>query len=255
MRDFNLLRHPSLAVSINGAAVEKRPSRFLLATDAAFHTVRAGISFPADAETGRIGDAVSVSLSEDGVESLLFTGSVTHAGRNGAYRCLPLSDGCLKLGATAVNPAYRKEKARVILQDTLDAAGIGDAAVTCPDQEIARFSTDWISGAVCLDLLVRALAEYNHAGLRWFFDAADTFRFGTADDSGRNEGARFAFETGKSVYEAGLDAVGRWISVPPLPIRHSQAFALDGAEMVSVRTDLFVSARKSRLIIWYKAAV
>jgi hypothetical protein len=155
-----------------------------------------------------------------------------------------------KLCDTAIAAAYRKETAQVILQDTLDAAGIVRTAVTCPAVEIGRFSTEKIPADMHVRHLIKALEEHGHMGLRFFFDAEDVFHFGTAADTGKNEGAVFAFETGKNILKT-REGV---IEVLPLPIRHSQKVTVDGAELITTRTDLTVAGSRSRLVLWLEAA-
>jgi hypothetical protein len=244
------LEHPALNVSINGTAAGARPSSFSLITDQEFHSVVAALRFPADAGTGRTGDPVTVSLSIADEKHLLFTGEVYSAGVYGKYRDLALTDGFKKLCDTSIIAAKRKEKASVILQDTLGKAGIGKTAIACPAVEIGRFSTEKIPADRCIKQLIKALEEHGCKGLRFFFDADNTFRFGTADDTGKNEGAAYEFQTGKNIVrksEAG------WIQILPLPIRHSQEVIVDGTSLVTCRTDLIISGSKSRLLLWLRA--
>jgi hypothetical protein len=240
--------HPILNVSVNGAAIEKRPSSFSLMTDDGIASVVSFLKFPADSEIGKSGDPVKVHLSVAGQEYLLFTGNVLAAGIHGAYRDLILTDSYSKLFKTPVTAAYRKENAKVILSDTLDIAGIEKTSITCPAVEIARFSTEKITAFLCIKLLIKTLEEHGHTGLRFFFDAEDTFRFGTAKDTGKNEGAAYEFETGKNILKTGN---GR-IEVLPLPIRHSQEVTVDGVKLTISRTDLSISGSHSRLTLWLR---
>jgi hypothetical protein len=199
-------------------------------------------------DAGNAGDPVTVRLSFADEQHLLFTGEIYSAGVHGAYRNLALTDGYRKLCDTGIIAAYRKETAAVILQDTLDKAGIGNTAITCPAVEMARFSTENIPADRCIKLLIKALEEHGHKGLRFFFDAEDTFRFGTAEDTGKNEGPVFEFETGKNILKKGEG----FIEVLPLPIRHSQTVMVDGTELCACRTDLTVSGKRSRLKLWLR---
>jgi hypothetical protein len=189
-------------------------------------------------------------LSLAGEECLLFTGNALSAGIHGAYRDLILADGCSKLFTTPIIAAYRRETAKIILQDALGSAGIEKTAITCPDVEIARFSTEKTTAFLCIKLLIKTLEEHGHAGFRFFFDEKDTFRFGTAGDTGKNEGPVYEFETGKNILKKGIGK----IEVPPLPIRHSQEVIVDGVKLVTSRTNLSVSGSHSRLILWLRAA-
>jgi hypothetical protein len=245
----NRVEHPILNVAIGGVA-GKRPSAFTLITDDGFPSVVAHLRYPADEVTGNSGEPVTVTMPLGDNEHLLFTGEVYSAGIHGGYRDLALTDGYKKLCDTDVVAAWRKEAAKVILQDTLDSAGIGKTAITCPAVEIARFSTKKIPAEYCIRLLIKALEEHGHRGLRFFFDAGDTFRFGTADDTGKNDGAVFVFETGKNIVKKGMG----WIEVLPVPVRHSQAVSVDGVNLLSARTALTISGIHSRLILWLREA-
>jgi hypothetical protein len=246
LQSSNRLEHPILSVSVPGAS--GRPSAFSLITDEAFPSVGAYLRYPPDVAIGNAGDPVTVHLSTADEKQLLFTGAIYSAGIHGAYRDLALTDGYKKLCDTSVAAAYRKENAKVILRDTLDKAGIGKTAITCPAVEIARFSTENIPADTCLKLLIGALEEHGHTGLRFFFDAENTFRFGTAGDTGKNGGPVFEFQAGKNILKKG----DGFIEVLPLPIRHLQTVVVDGVELVTHRTALFVSGAHSRLKLWLK---
>jgi hypothetical protein len=245
------LEHPVLEVSIGGTVVEKRPTAFNLITAEAYPQLMARLSYPQDVAIGNSGDPVKVQLLISGEPHLLFTGEIYGAAIHGAFRDLSLTDGFKKLCDTPVVCAYRKETAKVILQDTLDQAGITDTAITCPSVEVARFSTETIPADQTITLLIKALEEHGHKGLRFFFDAEDTFRFGTIEDTGKNEGTDFEFETGGNILKKG----DGWIEVLPLPIRHSQEVTVDGKTLIPFRTDLLLSGRRSRLVLWFGEAL
>jgi len=250
MGNSNRLEHPVLNVTIDGTVTKKQPSVFSLMTDEGIASVVSFLKFPADSGIGKPGDPVQIHLSLNDEKHLLFTGEVLSAGIHGAYRDLILTDGTSKLFNTQIIAAYRKETAKTILQDTLDSAGIEKTSVTCPDVEIARFSTEKITAFLCIKLLIKTLEEHGHGGLRFFFDAENTFRFGTADDTGKNEGTVYEFETGKNILKKGIGK----IEVLPLPIRHSQEVKVDGVKFITSRTDLSVSGSRSRLILWLREA-
>jgi hypothetical protein len=251
MQASNRLEHPVLEVSIGGSAVDKRPHAFSLITDQGFPSVLAKLSYPQDAASGNTHDPVTVSLTVSDERYLLFTGEIFSVGIHGAFRDLDLTDGYKKLCDTRIINAYRKEMAKVILQDALDQAGIKKTKITCPSVEVARFSTDKITADNSITLLIKALEEHGCTGLRFFFDEEDTFRFGTADDTGKNDGAAFEFETGKNILKKG----DGWIEILPLPIRHSQEVTVDGVKLIPFRTDLHVSGIHSRLVLWLKEVV
>jgi hypothetical protein len=204
--------------------------------------------FPSNEDTEKIGDQVSVRITAGGDEYLLFTGEIYSSGVHGKYHELCLTDSYKKLCDTYVVTAYRKEQAKAILQDTLDSSGITEASVTCPPVEIARFSTKKIPALHVLKQLIRALEEHGCLGLRFFFDEEDKFHFGTAGDTGKNEGSVFEFESGKSIIKKGEG----FIEVMPLPIRHTQEVIVDGAPLITRRTSLTVSGNQSRLILWLR---
>jgi hypothetical protein len=240
--------HPVLNIKINGVTIDKRPSSFSLITDEGISSVMSVLVFPADSGVGKSGDHVQIYLSLDEQEHLLFTGNIMTAGIGGAYRNLILSDGFSKLIKTPVVAAYRKETAKAILQDTLESAGIEKIVITCPDVEIARFSTEKISSYLCIKLLIKTLEEHGHTGLKFFFDAEDAFRFGTIENTGKNEGAIYEFETGKNILKKG----SRRIEVLPLSIRHSQEVIVDGVKLIVSRTAFNISGSHSRLALFLR---
>jgi hypothetical protein len=210
----------------------------------------ANLLFPSDSGIGNKGDAINVNLCYGDYEGLLFTGEIYGAVIRGAYRHLCLTDGYRKLCDTMVVAAYRKEMANIILSDTLGAAGINETAITCPPEEIARFSTQEIPAEKIIIDLIKALEAHGHTGLRFFFDEKNTFHFGTSQNTGKNSGETFAFETGKNIFKKGIGA----IEIMPLPIRHTQDVIVDGASLVTSRTDLYLSGRSSKLILWLEGA-
>jgi hypothetical protein len=250
LQNFNRLEHPILQVSIGGTPVDKRPSSFRLITDRGFPSAVAHLRYPAESGIGSQGDQVTLSLTYGDQEQLIFTGEVYGAKDHKTYRDLALTDGYKKLCDTKIVAAYRKEMASVILQDSLDAAGISDTAVTCPAVEIARFSTQKIPCDLIIAGLIKALEEHGFYGLKFFFDEKNVFHFGTSQDTGKNDGENFIFETGKNILKKGDGE----IEVLPLPIRHTQNVTVDGIPLAAFRTDLYMSAFHSKLILWLEAA-
>lgn len=250
MQESDRIQFPVLEVSIGGSVISRRPSAFDLVTDSGFPSVMARISYPADVSSGKKGDEIAVSVAVGGEKSLLFTGEVYDAKVRGAYRELALTDGYKRLWDTTVTPAYRKEKASVILQDALGAAGISSSSITCPSVELARFSSPSASVSACISLLIKALEEHGHPGLRYFFDAKNVFRFGTVDDTGINEGSSVSLKTGQNILQKGAG----WVEVLPVAIRHSQMITIDGTKVLPYRTELHISRERSRLMLWVKAA-
>jgi hypothetical protein len=245
-----MLRYPVIEVSIGGNVADNRPAEFRLMTQAGFPSAQSWLLYPADSGAGTAGDDITVSLASGDKSDLYFTGMIYSANIHGQYRKLYLTDGNKKLCDTLFTAAYRKEKAANILEDILGAAGITEKSITCPGVELARFSTPERAARVCIDLLIDALKEHGAEGLTYFFDEKDIFHFGTEADTGRNEGEAFSFETGKDILRSGSG----WIEVLPRPIRHSQAIAVNGKPMLAVRTDLTVSRKATRLILWIKEA-
>jgi hypothetical protein len=246
----DILHYPVLEITINGTKIEKRPSAFSLVTDRGVPSVMAHLSYPADVTEGNAGDLITVSLLSGETTMLLFTGEIYDAKVHGAYRDLRLIDGYKKLCDTLFNPAYRKEQAKVIVEDALGAAGIADQKITVPPVELARFSLVSSPVKICLDLLIKALEEHGYHGLRYFFDAENIFRFGTLDDTAVNEGDAVNLETAKTIIRTGSG----WVETLPLPIRHSQAVSIDGVPMKTYRTSLRVSRGQSRLRLWVEGA-
>jgi hypothetical protein len=246
----NFLKHPVLTVSIAGQDIDKQPSSFSLITDQDLPSVMARLAYPHDTVVGAVSDPVTVFLLIDGEPVRYFTGTVYKIYEEGKLQVLELTDGYKKLCDTMVTPAYRKETAKAILQDALDAAGITETKVSCPAVTVGRFSTVSISAARCITLLIKVLEEHGVLGLRYFFDEQDVFHFGTGVDTGKNEGEAVAFESGKDI----LSKEDGYIEVLPYPIRHSQSITIDEVTMATVRTDLIVSRQRSRLTLWTRKA-
>jgi hypothetical protein len=242
------LQYPVLEVSIGGNVIDQRPARFTLLTAQGFPAIMSKLTYSSEAIIGSIGDSVIVSLIEGGEKNVLFTGEIYDAKTRGAHYELSLTDGYKRLHDTMVVNAYRKETAKDILQDTLDTAGITDTAITCPPVTLARFSTDNIAADMSIDLLIRALEQHDIQGLRFFFDVENIFHFGTSGDTGKNEGPAITLETGKNIIRRGEG----FVELLPLPLRHSQFLTIDGLLMETIRTELTVSQRRSRLVAWVK---
>jgi hypothetical protein len=249
-----MLRYPILEVSVSGNSVDRRPGGFTLITDQGYPHIMAQVTYPADAGVGSAGDAIVIVLIEqeigDEQKTTLFTGAIYDVKTRGAYRAVYLTDGYKKLHDARIINAYRKESAKNILQDILGAAGIAETAVTCPAVELARFSTDRISAARSITLLIKTLEQRGITGLRFFFDADNIFHFGTDADTGKNEGIEIRLETGKNIIKTG----DGWVETLPLPVRHSQTVILNGAAMETTRTELTISGSHSRLRLWVKEA-
>ena len=248
MQSSEMLRRPLIEVSTGGAAIADYPAQFTLSTRAGFHAATARLLYPADSEAGNTGDDITVSLVSDDKSGLYFTGVVYSANTHGKYRELLLADSYKKLCETDFTAAYRKEKAASILDDILGAAGINEKSVTCPGVELARFSTQTIPARLCIDLLIDALKEHGEEGLAWFFDEKDIFHFGTARDTGRNDGEAETFETGKNIARSGSG----WIEVLPRPIRHTRKITVNGEPLITTRMDLAVSLLSSRLVLYLR---
>jgi hypothetical protein len=251
LKNAELLRRPVVEVSIGGTIVERHASLFAPAAQAGFHAAKARLLYPADYDAGNIGDAITVSLVSENTKDRYFSGVIYSANTHGKHRELRLADGYKKLCETDFIAAYRKEKAASILGDILGAALITEKALTCPDVILARFSTRSIPARLCIDLLIDALAEYGFEGLGYFFDAEDSFHFGTAADTGKNEGGEENFETGKNITRSGSG----WIEVLPRPIRHTQQIVVNNKTMLTVRTDVTVSRTISRLTLWIREVI
>ena len=243
----SILRH-TLAVEFNGRASEKRAVRFTLLTQKGYSSVMAALYFPFDTKEGKKDDTVKVYLADKEKRDLYFTGTVHHATEIDSYRKLFLTDGYWKLCHTSFTASYRKEKASVIIDDILEAAGISEKSVTVPDIELARFSTQPVRASLVLDMLIDALKAHGAKELCYFFDEKDCFHFGTKKDTGKNTGDTFRFDSKESILSRGAD----WIEVLPVPIRHSMTVTVDGVSMETIRTELTVTEKASRLILHIK---
>jgi hypothetical protein len=249
LADFNRVEHPVLNVTINGEQPERRPSVFTLHTDEGLPNIESRLDFPSDSAQYHHGDEVVVKMLLGNEESLVFTGAAYWP-----YMSLPrrnfllLTDGYGKLRSRYFISTYRKEQAKVILQDLLDKAGITKTSITCPPVLLHRFSTNKIAPERTIRLLIEALEEHGHEGLRFFFDEKDVFHFGTEKDTGRNEGEVYEFETGKNI----IEKEDGMIKVLPLPVRHTQKVLVDGETFITSRTHLQVSGKHSYLKLWLR---
>ena len=243
MASSDFLKRQILEVSIGGAAVDAHAASFSLKTSAGTRHVLAGLFYPSDSETGNAGDDITVSVITDGKTDLYFTGVICKVCSGDSKRELILADSFKKLCETKYTCAYRKEKASVILEDILGAAGITMTSITCPDVELARFSTGTRPCRLIIDQLIDALVSHGFEWISYFFDAKDVFHFGTVDDTGVNEGEAYEFDTAKNI----LHTSGGWIETLPAPIRHTQKITVNGAEQWTIMTSLLISGRKSRL--------
>lgn len=235
-------------VSLSGQRVAKRPLSFRLVTDQCLPTAICELEYPSSVQFGKDGDEVVVSLKTPEKTTVLFTGQVYDAKVYGNVRKLSLADGYKKLFDTALSTAYRKEAAGVILSDILDAAGITDRQITCPDVEILRFSHAEKTAVELVASLVETLKTFGFSGLRYFFDAENLFRFGTIDDSAVNTGEALSLETGRTIIEKRPERIMTF----PAAFRHSQILEVDGVSLVATRTELVLSARRSYLAIMVK---
>lgn len=235
-------------VSLSGQRIAKRPLSFRLVTDQCLPTAICELEYPSSVDFGKDGDEIVVSLKTPESSSLLFTGQVYDAKVYGSARRLSLADGYKKLFDTTLSTAYRKEAAGVILSDILDAAGIADRNITCPDVEIPRFSHAEKTVVELLASLIETLKSFGFSGVRYFFDAENIFRFGTIDDSAVNTGEVLSLETGKTIIEK---RPGRIVTFPAA-FRHSQNLEVDGMSLIATRTELVLSAHRSYLAIRVK---
>jgi hypothetical protein len=246
MANSDALKHQILAVSIGGSVVDKHAVSFRLRTASGFHAVAARLLYPADSGVGSVDDDITVSLITNNKTDLYFTGKIYSAALQDSRRELLLTDSYQKLCGSEYAAAYRKEKAAAILEDILGTAEISDTLITCPDVELARFSTPTMPCRHLIGLLIDALTAHGFAGLTYFFDAKDVFHFGSISDTGINEGEAHAFESAKNILKTGSG----WIETLPAPIRHTQKVAVNGKELLTVRTDVIISGKRSRLAMY-----
>jgi hypothetical protein len=250
MASNDALKRQTLEVSIGGSVVDRHAVSFRLQTASGFPAVAARLLYPADSDVGSVGDDITVSLITDNKTDLYFTGKIYAAALQDSKRELLLTDSYKKLCDEEYTAAYRKEKAAAMLDDILGAAGISDTLLTCPDVELALFSTQAMPCRHIINLLIDALTAHGFVGLTYFFDAKDVFHFGTADDTGINEGETYAFESAKNILKTGSG----WIETLPAPIRHTQKITVNGIELLTVRTDVTISGKRSRLALYFGEA-
>lgn len=245
MPSNKIIHRHTLEVELNGQLTDTRACRFNLVTQKGSPSVISALYFPFDANEGKEGDTVKVYLADKEKRDLYFTGTALEARKEGRYRKLLLVDSHSKLCSTSFTASYRKEKASVIIDDILEAAGVSEKSVTVPDVELARFSTKTIPAHLVLDILIDALKEHSAKELYYFFDEKDCFHFGTPKDTGKNTGGAFRFDTKETIFSRGAD----WIETLPFPIRHSMTVTVDGVAMETIRTELAVTEKASRLIL------
>jgi hypothetical protein len=246
MASSDALKHQILAVSIGGSLVDQHAVSFRLRTTSGFPAVAARLLYPADSDIGSVGDDITVSLITNHKTDLYFTGKIYSAALQDSRRELLLTDSYQKLCGGEYAAAYRKENAAAILDDILGAAEIRDTLITCPDVELARFSTQTMQCHRLIDLLIEALKAHGFAGINYFFDAKDVFHFGTISDTGINEGEAYTFESAKNIVKTG----SLWIETLPAPIRHTQKVTVNGKELFTVQTDVSISGKRSRLALY-----
>jgi hypothetical protein len=152
MASSDALKRQILSVSIGGSVVDQHAVSFRLQTASGFHAVAARLLYPADSDVGNTGDDITVSLITDNKTDLYFTGKIYSAALQNSTRELLLTDSYQKLCEGEYAAAYRKEKAAAILDDILQAAGISETLITCPDVELARFSTPTMPCRRLIDL-------------------------------------------------------------------------------------------------------
>jgi hypothetical protein len=255
MSSSEFLKRQILEVSIAGAIVESHASVFRLKTSSFSHGISASLEYPSDSETGNAEDEISISVITDGISVLYFTGTIKEVSLQDSKRILILTDGYKKLCESTYVCAYRKEKASVVLDDILSAAEITEKSITCPDVELARFSTKTETCKRLIDLLIDSLKSYGFEKIDYFFDEKNIFHFGTFEDMrnkflGKNETeADSTFESAKNI----ISMRNGTVETLPAPIRHSQSITVNGEEKITHFTDLIISGKKSRLLMHTQA--
>lgn len=245
MPSNNILHRQLLEAELNGKTSDKRAVQFTLITQQGYPSVIASLYFPFDTKDGKKGEKIKVYLTDKEKRDIYFTGTVYSTTVEDRYRKLILTDSYCKLCCTPFTAAYRKEKASLIIDDILQAAGITEKSVSVPDVELARFSTQTLPANRILDILIDALKEHGAKDLVYFFDENNCFHFGTKKDTGKNKGSSFSFDHKKTILSRGKD----WIEVLPAPIRHSMKISVDGASFETIRTELTVRGKSSRLFL------
>lgn len=245
------IQRPVVNVMINGKDITDKIHKFTLTTDSDLPHIVSQLEYSNDFNKAKPDDSIQVTLSYGQKTYRIFSGHIFRISNERQKTVLHLIDGFVKLWTVICTVSYRKEKAKVILTDIIQKAGLQDTEITCPDVEFARFSTQQIPVSEIIKKIIETLKNYGYQRVfRFFFDTTNTFRFGTLADTGKNPGERFAFETGVNIIEKGDS---RFQSIA-LPIRHSQEIEVDKKSIIPNRTKLIISKRESRITIWGREA-
>jgi hypothetical protein len=238
---------PVISAKVGGSEVGV--SFFRLLTDRDIPLSLGELRMPGKASTDYADATVAVKFGfRDLATWTAFTGWADRSFFDGRETTLVLRECPKKFTEGEVSLSYRKEAASRILSDILDAGGVSTKKVTVPSVKLDRFAVEKVSPFEAVQKLIGAIGSYEDASkIRYFFDEAGAFRFGTPDDTGKNEGEAVEFDEGAGIIAQG-DGV---VEVPPAPLRHSQAFTLKGSSVTSFRTRLTASPARSRLEVWY----
>lgn len=245
--DGSAALRPIIAATLGGASAGI--SFFRLFTDRDIPLSLCELRLPGKASKDYAGSTAVVKLGYRGMSTwTAFTGWADRSFFDGRETTLVLRECPTKFTEASVSLSYRKEAASRILSDILDAGEVKTRKLTVPGVTLDRFAVEKASPFEAVQKLIGALGSYDDASeLRFFFDGAGAFRFGTQGDTGKNEGEAVEFDRGAGIIKEG-DGV---VEVPPAPLRHSQAFKLKGASKSSFRTRLIASPARSRLEVWY----
>lgn len=242
------LLHPSVTATIGGSLYGT--SLFSLYTDRDLPVVRAALRLPGRITKDFAETQLSVGFRYNGGPSwTAYTGHVMRSYVDRGETALILREAPAKFFDAAISGSYRQEKAPRILSDLLDAGGITQKKVTCPSVMIDRFAFENLPPFLAIGRLVSTLGTYTDISeLRFFFDCAGVFRFGTPDDTGKNEGEALSLSDRAGIL-AERDGA---LETLPAPLRHSQSFSVRGKTVFATRTWLVSRARHAHLEVWYE---
>lgn len=241
------LSSPYLKIEINNREY-KGNSFFLHTSNRTFYT-EAKLKVNKDI-TCVIGDAVKIYLGYRGEqEEIIYTGQI------GAIQSKPV-DNLLYLREwpgtfinKLINDSYSKESAKQILLDLLNEAGITEYNVECITTELNWFVVSNNIIATAILSLIQTINQYTDSEnkINYFFDKNGCFRFGTIDDQGINPGSNYSFAEKQNI----IQYLSNGVETFALPIRHSQKVIINDEEKITRETKLFISARKSRLELYW----
>ena len=248
LRNIKRIQSPSLVVNANGKEVEERASEFRLSTDVDIPFSEASITYPKSTYPLHVGDELEVDIAYSATDSYrLFTGRIVEAYSESGKVVCRLSDGFVDLWNTRITAGYRKEKARIVIEDFLGESGITDYTIDIPDIELPRFSVQNLPASEAIRWVWKSLDSFleNNNTYRFYFDQEGLFHF---DDpvAAAVDGETLSFTRGEDV----IKSRRQHIEVLPVPVRHSHTIWVDDNPVVVHRTDTVIRRSRSRTFIY-----